>query len=409
MSGIMNNYFYGKAGQADYTVDQMPTNRKQLFFTTLKVRFSSMVGINLLHFLFMLPLLMWLFLGYQALNIYAGLDEYSTPEIRQQLRDVAPELVDEYEAFEVLDGEFNRLVSQYGSYEKIDAMFEAGEKVVLNKTDDEGNTVQEKEITQDYWNNDLKTLRAEHYRNYANGLVQQRNSNIMTTLLIAIPLFAIASLGRPGMMYVLRNWARDEHSFMWQDYKEAVKTNWMQSLPLGLLNGLSFLLFFVAWTFYGEQANSNWIFAIPQGLMLVILIIWWMMNEVIYVMMVTYEMKLFTLIRNSVLMVIARLPIAFLILLGTVVFPFLLLFIPAPFNLLVLLLVYLLIGFAFIGFVQASFANSCFDKYLNPRIEGAEVNKGLYNPDEDEKEAEKEDAPEVLVKEDRYWEHKTRK
>ena len=58
----MNNYFYGKAGQADYTVEQMPTTRKQLFFTTLKVRFSSMIGINLLHFLFMLPLLIWLFL-----------------------------------------------------------------------------------------------------------------------------------------------------------------------------------------------------------------------------------------------------------------------------------------------------------------------------------------------------------
>ncbi|MBQ9408866.1 MAG: DUF624 domain-containing protein [Clostridia bacterium] len=409
MSGIMNNYFYGKAGQADYTVEQMPTNRKQLFFTTLKVRFSSMVGINLLHFVFMLPLLLWLFLGYQALNIYAGLDVYDAPEVREQLREVAPEIVSEYEAFEALDAEFNSLVSKYGSAEKIDALFEAGEKVILDKTDETGNTVQDREIAQDYWNDQLKTARAEHYRNYANGLIQQRNGNIVTTLLIAIPLFAIASLGRPGMMYVLRNWARDEHSFVWQDYKDAIKANWKQSLPLGLLNGLSFLLFFVAWTFYGEQANSNWIFAIPQGLMLVILIVWWMMNEVIYVMMVTYDMKLFTLIRNSILMVIARLPIAFLILLGTVAFPLLLMFVPAPYNLLALLLVYLFIGFAFVGFVQASFANSCFDKYLNPRIEGAEVNKGLYNPDEDEKAAEAEDTPKELVKEDRYWEHKTRK
>ena len=123
-------------------------------------------------------------------------------------------------------------------------------------------------------------------------------------------------------------------------------------------------------------------------------------------MMVTYDMKLFTLIRNSILMVIARLPIAFLILLGTVAFPLLLMFLPAPYNLLALLLIYLLIGFAFVGFVQASFANSCFDKYLNPRIEGAEVNKGLYHGDDEETA---EDEPEVQVKEDRYWEHKTRK
>ncbi len=406
MSGIMNNYFYGKAGQADYTVEQMPTNRKQLFFTTLKVRFSSLVGVNLLYFLFMLPLLLWLFLGYQAMAVYTGIDADSTSEMRQQLRDVVPELVDEYEAFEVLDSEYSRLVAKYGSAERIEAELEAGNQVMLDKTNEDGTTAAEKQISLDYWKNQLLTQRADHYRTYATGLIQARNSNIMTTLLLAIPLFAIASVGRPGMMYVLRNWARDEHSFMWQDFKEAIKQNWKQSLPLGLLNGLSFLLFFVAWTFYGEQANSNWIFAIPQGLMLVILIIWWMMHEIIYVMMVTYEMKFSTLIRNSALIVIARLPVAFLILLGTVAVPVLIMFIPAPYSLLVLLLAYLLIGFAFIGFVQASFANSCFDRFLNPRIEGAEVNKGIYQPDADEGV---QDEPEIQVKEDRYWEHKTRR
>ena len=407
MSGIMNNYFYGKAGQADYTVEQMPTNRKQLFFTTLRVRFSSMVGINLMHFVWMLPLLIWLFLGYQTLSFYMGIDADTTPEFREQMREVVPEAVQEYEAYEALDSEYSRLVAKYGSYEAVEAELNAGNEVILDKTDEEGNVTPEKTISLDYWNSQLLTARAEHYQNYATRLIQARNSNIITTLLIAIPLFAIASIGRPGMMYVLRNWARDEHSFMWQDYKAAIKDNWKQSLPLGLINGLSFLLFFVAWTFYGEQANSNWIFAIPQGLMLVILIVWWMMNEIIYVMMVTYEMKFFTLIRNSILMVVARLPIAFLILLGTVAVPLLLMFLPAPYNLLALLIVYALIGFAFLGFVQASFANSCFDKYLNPRIEGAEVNKGLYQPDADEDEAQ--DEPEVEVKEDRYWEHKTRK
>ena len=408
MSGIMNNYFYGKAGQADYTVEQMPTNRKQLFFTTLKVRFSSMVGINLMHFVWMLPLLIWLFLGYQTLGLYMGLDATSD-EQREQLRSVAPEIVTEYEAFEKLDNEYQRLVSEYGSREMVEDKLKADQVVTLYKTDEEGNKVEEKQIDEAYWNDTILTERADHFKTYSTHLIQQRNGNIITTLLIAIPLFAIASIGRPGMMYVLRNWARDEHSFMWQDYKAAIKGNWKQALPLGIFNGLSFLLFFVAWTFYGEQANSSWFFAIPQGLMLVRLIIWWMMNEVIYTMMVTYDMKLFTLIRNSVLMVIARLPIAFLILLGTVAVPFILLLIPMPFSFLALLIVYVLIGFALVGFVQASFSNACFDRYLNPRIEGAEVNKGLYQPDPEEEAAAKQDMPEVEVKEDRYWEHKTHK
>ena len=49
MGGLMNNYYYGKAGKADYTVEQMPTTRRQLFFTTLRVRLSSMCALNIFH------------------------------------------------------------------------------------------------------------------------------------------------------------------------------------------------------------------------------------------------------------------------------------------------------------------------------------------------------------------------
>ena len=76
MAGLMNNYFYGKAGKGDYTVDQMPTTRKQLFFTTLRVRFSSMVGLNLLHVVFLLPMIIWLFINYQTLTMYATDEAY---------------------------------------------------------------------------------------------------------------------------------------------------------------------------------------------------------------------------------------------------------------------------------------------------------------------------------------------
>ena len=130
-----------------------------------------------------------------------------------------------------------------------------------------------------------------------------------------------------------------------------------------------------------------------------------MVNEVIFPMMVTYDMKLKQLIRNSVIMVIARLPIAAAILLGSLVIPFVLaFFVPMQISFLVLLVIYGVVGFSLTGFVYVSFANSCFDKYLNPRIEGAEVNKGLYNPDQDDEE---EELPEVQMKEDRFWEHKS--
>jgi len=45
---------------------------------------------------------------------------------------------------------------------------------------------------------------------------------------------------------------------------------------------------------------------------------------------------------------------------------------------------YLLIGFALSKLIYASFANSVFDKYLNPHIEGAVVGQGLRPVDADD-------------------------
>ena len=182
---------------------------------------------------------------------------------------------------------------------------------------------------------------------------------------------------------------------------------------VGLLNGLSLFLAYIAYVFYGDMASSRGVFfVIPQMLMVVLLIVWWMINEVIFPMMVTYDMKLSQLIRNSAIMVVARLPISFVILLGSLVVPVLLVFfVPYPqISMMILVLLYGLIGFSLTGFVYASYANDLFDRYLNPRIEGAEVGKGLHRPDDDEDDEEENKPAETAETEkpENFWEHKSR-
>ena len=62
--------------------------------------------------------------------------------------------------------------------------------------------------------------------------------------------------------------------------------------------------------------------------------------------------------------------------------------------LLVLCAYYLLIGFGLSRFITASYTNAVFDKYINPQIEGAKVNQGLYNEDEDDPADETGEADE---------------
>ena len=55
---FMNNYYYGKAGKGDYTPDDLPKNRWQLFAEMLRVRLSALCRLNLIYVLPWLPTLL---------------------------------------------------------------------------------------------------------------------------------------------------------------------------------------------------------------------------------------------------------------------------------------------------------------------------------------------------------------
>ncbi|MBQ3079831.1 MAG: DUF624 domain-containing protein [Clostridia bacterium] len=434
MSGLMNSYFYGKAGKGDYTVEQMPTTRKQLFFTTLRVRLSSMVGLNFLHVLFLIPLLIWTFLSSQTLILYSSDEAYMFGgEAMENAYHEYQDLKTQYEAtvnapeqIVLLQSKLDDVVDNIKNINEGKVIMveeapivEGGEATQRPLTVEEL-TVQKEELEAQIAVNeelskatekDIELLGTEYVKayNYYNEFVSSNlKSQLSLILLVMIPLIALAGIGSTGQMYVLRNWARDEHSFMWSDYKATIKSNWKQGLVIGLLNGLSIYIFYIAYITYGDMAaKSGWFFVIPQMLMVMLLVIWWMMNEIIFPMMVTYDMKIRQLIRNSAIMVIARLPYSILILIGSLVPAVIGLCLPIQFSMIFIVLFYGLIGFSLTGFLYASYANSLFDRFLNPRIEGAEVNKGLREAEEDDDD-EDDKQEEVVLKEDRFWERKSK-
>ena len=124
----------------------------------------------------------------------------------------------------------------------------------------------------------------------------------------------LAGVGASGCMYVLRNWARDQHAFGLSDIKDSIKANWKQGLAFGLLTGVIDLVCFVGWYFYRQQAatagsmTQSVFMSILEGLMIIILCVWWLMNMIAYPMMITYDMKFGALLRNCAILSVARLP-----------------------------------------------------------------------------------------------------
>ena len=107
--------------------------------------------------------------------------------------------------------------------------------------------------------------------------------------------------------------------------------------------------------------------------------------------MVTYDLSYGSLLKNSLLMTLGRLPMTIglklLSLVPAAICAAVCLLTPyAIYALLIYGLYYILIGFALSRFVGASYSNAVFDRYINVKIEGAEVGRGLYHEDEEDED-----------------------
>ena len=156
---------------------------------------------------------------------------------------------------------------------------------------------------------------------------------------------------------------------------------------------------FVAVQFYGQMAQSSPVFLVPIALVTLVGVLWSMATMLMYVMMVTYKLKLGHVIRNSILLTVGKLPFAVLFKLITLALPILGLAVsmaaPASMGhvLMALSILYVLIMPIFNKLITVSYANWLCETYMNSRIEGAQTNIGLrpenwddteYRPEDDE-------------------------
>lgn len=227
------------------------------------------------------------------------------------------------------------------------------------------------------------------------------NSVIMRSLLLLVPAIAITGPFQAGMAYVTRNWARDEHAFVWSDFKDALIANWKQSLVISFITGLVPLIVYVGYQFYGDMGQQNLLFVVPQMLTAMLGLVWTLALVYFYPMMVTYKLNLRTLLRNAFLLSIGRLPqtagARLVMLVPTLLALAVSWFIPAYtiYALMVLAGYYLLIGNALARFVYASLSNAVFDKFINTRLEGVQINRGLAKEEDIDEGADDDEDTEA--------------
>lgn len=222
----------------------------------------------------------------------------------------------------------------------------------------------------------------------AGALIVNTAASYLTIWLIGlIPCILITGPSSAGAAYIMRNWARDDHAFIFSDFKDAFKGNWKAALGVSALTSILPIVLYTAVAYYSQMASANILMIVPMVFAISVVLMWTLMTPLMYPLMIGYELRFKDVIKNAFLIAAARLPYMAAARLITLIPILILLFGVYIGNFWFLFGVgvyYILFGFAFSKLVYASFANSAFDRYLNPHIEGATVNQGLRPRTEDD-------------------------
>ncbi|MBE6995706.1 MAG: DUF624 domain-containing protein [Ruminococcaceae bacterium] len=208
-----------------------------------------------------------------------------------------------------------------------------------------------------------------------------------------IPLITITGPARAGMARVMREWAKEETCPPFRNFWAGWKANWKQSLVPAFITSLIPMILWNAWQ---TAAASGFEGAFPglMALACIAFLFWLFAQQIIYVLIVTYDLPIKGHLRNALVLTTLRLPQAAGIFLGSIVgiLIYVLFVLIRPQMYIALLIIpvlyYFFIGFCFGDLVCASFANYLIHRYFPQKTGEATEEKSVEETEEETEEIE---------------------
>ena len=134
--------------------------------------------------------------------------------------------------------------------------------------------------------------------------VQIQNTAMTTTSYVLFGLSALTLLTfgctKVGTTYIIRSMIRGEPAFLLADFKHAVKSNWRQALPIGMIDLAAFILFPVN-IFILLESGSTFLNSVLLWTNILFFILFLFMRPYIYLQMITFDLKIGKIIKNSLI------------------------------------------------------------------------------------------------------------
>ena len=120
-------------------------------------------------------------------------------------------------------------------------------------------------------------------------------------VLYFLSLIPLAGIGPAvsGMTYILRNFAREEHAFIWMDFWDTYKSNWKQSAVVMLINIVAAFVLYVSISFYSANLGKMQLMVLPLAFCIFAAVILLFMQYYLYTMIITFRLTLKQLYKNA--------------------------------------------------------------------------------------------------------------
>lgn len=194
----------------------------------------------------------------------------------------------------------------------------------------------------------------------------------LSLIILGVSMF-ITGPATAGFVFVLRNMQRREHAWVFSDFFDQFKKNYLKATVVSILDTIIYILLYVAFSFYlffmpRIFPEMGMISGIACGVVSVIAVIYTWAHFYLYTIMVTFDLKLKHIIKNSVIFAFGKLPlnllITVIILAIAIGMVYLMAFIPLLF-----VLVFALIAVSLVGLIIVFSTYTTIDKLMLKRVE----------------------------------------
>lgn len=185
-----------------------------------------------------------------------------------------------------------------------------------------------------------------------------------------------------GLTYVTRNYAREEHAFIYSDFMDAVKSNWKPLLLDGILCYIVTGILSVSIPYYWTHASQSFFNIAASGICSLVALLFLFSQYYVPVMIVTFDLKLKQILKNSLIFAILGVGRNLLItgLLGVLVYLMFLSF-TMPLTIMIAALFCIFLAFAYSSFLINFAVYPLIDKaMIQPYNKKLEQEKGLDKP-----------------------------